>query len=447
MRRERRVMNVEPVQPSTETPRRVALDALVRVEHGAFAHILVPEMLRQGAFEARDRALVTELVYGSVRMRRAVDHLLAEVSTRPLDELEDRVRAALRLGAYQLLIGIPPHAAVGETVNLVGARARGFVNGVLRALARLGPPWPLPAGDDVRSLGVRTSHPDWIVGTFVDAFGADDAVATLELDDEPPPVTLRVNPMRATPDEIAVELREAGVEVERGLLQPDALLVRHSGDLARLPVVRDGRVSPQDQASQAVVAALDPQPGDRVLDLASAPGGKATGAAERMRGRGVVVAADVHPGRLRTVMRAAARLRLGGVIQPLLADGTRPAVRDGAFDRVLLDAPCSGLGVLRRRPDARWRIQPGDVDDLAALQRTLLAAAARAVAPGGRLVYSVCTVTPAETVEIDEWAARELPELHAINPLGVPWRPHGRGAIVLPSDARSDGMFVLVLER
>ncbi len=432
---------------SVDTPRRTALDALLRVEQGAYAHILVPEMLRQRGFDARDRGLVTELVYGSLRMRRAVDHLLAQVSTRPLDEVDDRVRAALRLGAYQLLLGIPPHAAVGETVNLVGARARGFVNGVLRALARLGPAWPLPTGDDVPSLAVRTSHPDWIVRALVDEFGVEDAVATLELDDAPPPVTLRVNPMRATPEELEVELRHAGVEVTRGLLVPDALLVRHSGDLARLPAVRDGRVSPQDQASQAVVAVLDPQPGERVLDLASAPGGKATAAAERMHARGVVVAADLHPGRVRTVMRAARRLGLGDVIRPLVADGAHPGVREGAFDRVLLDAPCSGLGVLRRRPDARWRIQPGDVDDLAGLQRNLLAAAARAVKPGGRLVYSVCTLTRTETLDIDEWAKGELPELHAIDPPGPPWRPYGRGAILLPSDAHSDGMFVLVLKR
>ncbi len=236
-------MSVEPTDVSTETPRHVALDALLRIEQGAFAHILVPEMLRQHDFEARDRGWVTELVYGSVRMRRALDHLLARVSSRPLGELDDRVRAALRLGAYQLLVGVPPHAAVGETVNLVGARARGFVNGVLRALARLGPRWPLPTGADIASLAVRTSHPDWIVGTLIEEFGIDDAVATLELDDESPPVTLRVNPMRAMPEQVADELRRGGVEVAHGGLEANALLVRHSGDLARLPAVRDGRAS------------------------------------------------------------------------------------------------------------------------------------------------------------------------------------------------------------
>jgi 16S rRNA (cytosine967-C5)-methyltransferase len=430
-----------------DSARRIALEALVRVDEGAFAHILVPDMLRHRNLSGRDRALVTELVYGTVRMRRAVDDLLAQVSSRPLEEIDERVHAALRLGAYQLLLGMPPHAAVGETVNLVSARARGFANAVLRAVSRLGPPYPLPDGTDVQSIAVRTSHPDWIVQLLVDEFGLDDAVATLELDDEPPPVTLRVHPMRTTVDEIETELRNLGVVAERGQLVRDALLVRHTGDLALLPAVHDGRVTPQDQASQAIVRLLAPQPGDLVLDLASAPGGKSTAAAELMHGDGLVVAADIYPGRVRTVMRAARRLHLERAIVPLLADGSYPPVRSCSFDRVLLDAPCSGLGVLRRRPDARWRVEPNDVDELAALQRQLLMAAAEIVRPGGRLVYSVCTVTPAETRAVDEWAVHALPEFVACTPPDPPWRPHGRGALLLPSDARTDGMFVLVLER
>jgi 16S rRNA (cytosine967-C5)-methyltransferase len=146
-------------------------------------------------------------------------------------------------------------------------------------------------------------------------------------------------------------------------------------------------------------------------------------------------------------VRAAERLALQSIVLPVLADGVRPPVRDGAFDRVLLDAPCSGLGVLRRRPDARWRVVPSDVDALAQLQRVLLQAAAGAVRPGGRLVYSVCTLTRAETLAVDDWAAAALPEFVALQPPSAPWRSHGRGAILLPSDAHSDGMFVLVLER
>jgi 16S rRNA (cytosine967-C5)-methyltransferase len=430
-----------------DSSRALALEVLLRIEDGAFAHILLPRTLRSSALAPRDRALVTDLVYGTVRMQRALDALLATVSNRGIGSLDPPVRAALRLGAYQLLIGVPAHAAVGETVGVVDPRARGFANGVLRALARKGPPFPLPTGDDVASVAVRTSHPDWITRMFVKAFGATDAIATLELDNAPPPVTLRVNRMLTTADALTTELLASGADVQAGTLVPGALLLRHTGDLAALPAIVDGRATPQDQASQAIVEVLDPQPGDRVLDLASAPGGKATAAAERMAGLGVVVAADLHPGRVRTVRRAAQRIGVESMVLTIVADGRSPAVRDRAFDRVLLDAPCSGLGVLRRRPDARWRVQPNDVVDLAALQKVLLEAAARAVKPGGRLVYSVCTLSKEETLDIDAWARTHLSEFDAEPAPPAPWRRFGRGALLLPSDAQTDGMFVLSLTR
>ncbi len=426
--------------------RAVALEALMRIEDGAYSHILLPELLRRHQFEARDRAFVTELVYGTVRMQRTLDFLLARVASRPIAQLDPDVRGALRLGAFQLSTGVSPHAAVGETVGVVSERARGFTNGALRSLARSGPPWPLPTGTSVASAGIRTSHPDWIVQLFIDELGLDDALATLALDNEPPAVTLRVNPLLATTDDVAAELRAAGIDVEPGSLVPGALLVRHTGDLGALEALRDGRVTPQDQASQAVVAALDPQPGERVLDVASAPGGKAIASAERMRDDGLVLASDVHPARVRTVTRAAARCGLT-MVEPVVADGRRLPVADAAFDRVLLDAPCTGLGVLRRRPDARWRVQPRDAGDLAGLQREMLVSAARAVRPGGRLVYSVCTLTRMETLAVDAFAASELPEFVALEPPSEPWRRHGRGALLVPSAARTDGMFVLVLER
>ena len=439
------------MSPTAANPRAIALEALVRIDDGAYSHILLPELLRHHALdedtlEPRDRAFVTELVYGTVRMRRTLDFMLSRVSSRPIDKLDPDVRAGLRLGAFQLLTGVSPHAAVGETVGVVSERARGFANGVLRALARAGPPWPLPAGDDIASIGIRTSHPDWIVQQFIDELGRDDSLATLALDNEPPVVTLRVNPTRTTTDDVVAELRALGMEVEPGALAPGALLVRHTGDLGALAALREGRVTPQDQASQAIVAALDPQPGERVLDVASAPGGKAGGAAERMLDDGLVVAADIHQARVRTVIRGVARCRLNSVV-PIVADGRRLPFAADTFDRVLLDAPCTGLGVLRRRPDARWRVEPRDAAVLADLQRALLASAAAVVRPGGRLVYSVCTLSRIETLAVDAFAASELPDFVALPPPGEPWRRHGRGALLVPSAARTDGMFVLVLER
>lgn len=367
--------------------RRVAVDALVRIDEGAYANLVLPLLLERSGLDRRDRAFVTELVYGTTRMRRACDWLVDRLVDRPL---EPEVRAVLRLGAYQLaFLGTPPHASVSATVDVAPARARGLVNAVLRRLAREpAPPWPDPA--------TRLSYPDWVVLRLAADIGADEAQAALEQMNVAPPVTERA----------------------------------------------DGYV--QDAASQQVAAYVGAAAGERVADLCSAPGGKATAMASA--GPALVVAADVSPARARLVAENVGRLGLGNVAV-VVADAVLPPLRPAVFDRVLLDAPCSGLGVLRRRPDARWRIQPEDVDRLAALQRRLLDGAAALVRPGGVLVYSVCTLTRAETVEVDQWLASAHPELVAVEPPGPPWAPLGRGARLLPQDAGTDGMFTVGLRR
>lgn len=431
----------------TRSARAVALEILVRVDGGAYSNVLLSAVLGDSRLDRRDRAFVTDLVYGTLRRRRALDHVVAAALDRPIDALESPVRAALRIGAYQLLSGVAAHAAVGETVTAAPERARGLVNAVLRKIAASGPSWPAPAGDAVDALGVRLSYPDWIVERLVADLGRDDALAVLAAGNEPAPVTLRPNPARTTPDGLADELaRLPDAKVQAGALDTGALVVRGIGDVGRVPAVADGRATPQDEASQAVVAALGPEPGDIVLDTCAAPGGKATAVAERVGAAGVVVAGDVHRGRLGLVRRAAGRLDLAAV-QPVVADGRSLPVRPGSCDRVLVDAPCSGLGVLRRRPEARWRIGPAAVAELAALQRALLREGTRVLRPGGTLVYSVCTLTRDETLEVDSWAAAELPDLVALPPPSGPWRPWGRGALLLPQAAGTDGMFVLRLHR
>jgi 16S rRNA (cytosine967-C5)-methyltransferase len=428
--------------------RAVAIRALARIEGGAFANVALPATLRGADLAPRDRAQVTDWVYGAERWQRTLDHFLAPHVERSVERLDPPVRAALRLGVYQLWSGVPAHAAVGETVAAVGAvapRAKGFVNAVLRAVAAVPLPWPLPEGDDIAAIGVRASLPDWIVARLLADLGREDALATIETLNEPPAVTLRVNPRRATPDAVETELVAAGAHVGRGALLDGALLVTGAGDLGGLAAVRDGRVTPQDQASQAVVSIVGAQPGERVLEIGAAPGGKSTGLAEAMDDRGLVVALDAHAGRTRLVGDAARRLGLGSVA-PVVADGRAPALRAAAFDRVLLDAPCSGLGVLRRRPEARWRLRPEQIDELAELQRVLLARAATLVRPGGRLVYSVCTLSGPETVEVDEWARVHLVGLDAVVPPGPPWQPVGRGARLLPHAAGTDGMYCLILQ-
>ena len=443
----------------------------MRVEAGGYSNLVLPGLLRESGLDGRDRAVVTDFVYGALRQQGQVDYLLAMASHRPLPDLDPPVRGALRLGAYQLIAGTPPHAAVSATVGALAGwsspgsvrHAAPYANAVLRRVARLGPPWPWPAGDDTDAVAVRTSHPRWIVELLRRDLG-DDAEAVLAAANDPPAVTLRPNPLRTTPDALAAELAgggggdyggstSGGRAVERGRLVRSALLVRGVGDLARLPAVAEGRATPQDQASQAVAAAVGARPGERVLDMAAAPGGKATALAEAMGDGGLVVAADLRPGRVARVRDAALRLGLQSV-HVVAADGRRLPLRhdggaagsgSGRFDRVLLDAPCSGLGVLRRRPEARWRLEPSAVERAAAMQRELFTAAAARVRPGGLLAYCVCTLTRVETLGVDAWAAGTFPSLTALPGPGPPWRPHGRGALLLPSAAGTDGMFLLLL--
>ena len=420
--------------------RQVACDALVRIEDGAYSHVVLPTMLRGSNLSARDRAFVTDLVYGTVRSQRRLDDLLAPLGRRPLRRLDPPVRAALRIGAQQLVQGVPAHAAVSATVDAAPTRARGYVNAVLRALSAAGPPWPEPASD-----AVALSYPDWIVDLLVRDMGDADARAALKASNEPGVVSLRPNLTRTSVTALADELSAGGAQVAPGQLVPDALTVRGAGDLGAHPAITEGRATPQDQASQAVVGYAAPAPGARVLDVAAAPGGKTTAAAERVGEGGHVVALDTDDGRLRLVREAGTRLRLTNV-STARADSRHVPAAAAAFDLVLVDAPCSGLGALRRRPDLRWQLERDALEPLADLQTALVLEAARTVRPGGRLVYSVCTMTSIETLGVAE---RVLDGLHGFTVLPSPqgWRPHGPGGLVLPQDAGTDGMFVLGVER
>ena len=366
------------------------------MEGGAYANLALPGLLARSGLPPADRHLVTELFYGTTRMRRACDWLVDRFVLRPPDA---PTRAALRLGAYQLeFLRTPAHAAVSTTVAVAPPRTRGMVNAVLRRVAQAGHPGEAGAAQGWPGDAVRLSYPDWILERLTADLGTDDALGALAAMDSPAAATARA----------------------------------------------DGYV--QDRASQWVAAAVGVGAGDVVVDVCAAPGGKATALAAA--GAALVVAADVRPGRARVMMANAARLGLpAAAVAPVVADGTRPPLRAGAVDRVLVDAPCSGLGVLRRRPDARWRIQASDLPELAALQRRLLEAAATLARPGATVAYSVCTLTALETVDVDAWLAEAHPELVALPPPGEPWRPAGRGAQLLPQATGTDGMFLLLLRR
>ncbi len=357
----------------------MALDVLERIDAGgAYANLVLSGALDRSGLRDADRRFVTDLVYGTTRRRRSCDFLVDRFLARPV---EGRVRNALRLGAYQLAFaGVAAHAAVGETVAVAPRPARGLVNAVLRRVADTPIVWPDEA--------TRLSVPDWILGELTASLGHERAVAAVEAMNQPATVTERA----------------------------------------------DGYV--QDPASQQVAVAVGARPGELVLDLCAAPGGKATALAAA---GAHVVAADVRPSRAALVVGNAARTGTTGVAV-VVADGTLPPWRPGSFDRVLVDAPCSGLGTLRRRADLRWRVDPSSVERLADLQRRLLGAAADLLRPGGMLVYSVCTLTAAESTGVDGGLAVERPDLVPVDPPGVPWEPWGRGGILLPQAAGTDGM-------
>lgn len=364
--------------------RRVALDALERIDaEGAYANLVLGPMLAASGLAEVDRRFVTNLVYGTTRLRRACDHLVDRYLSHAPSR---RARNALRLGAFQLMFaGVPAHAAVGETVAVAPRSTRGLVNAVLRKVAKLGPVEGLRWPDEATRLSV----PDWVWTRLVGDLGEGWAVGALEAMNLPAEATAR----------------------------------------------DDGYV--QDRGSQEVVAAVPAAAGERVLDVCAAPGGKATALA----GRGAwVVAADRRAGRLDLVASNVRGLGLEGSVALVAADGTAPPWVEGAFDHVLVDAPCSGLGTLRRRPDLRWRVDNDAVARLAGLQRALLTASAPRVRVGGTLTYSVCTLTAAESLEVDRMMADVHPEFEVLEPLSGPWVSWGRGSLLLPQAAGTDGM-------
>lgn len=386
-------------------PRSIAFAVLRRVEEqAAFANLaLDAELSHAGTIDPRDAALATELAYGVLRRRIALDRALAPLARGGIASLEPKVLDLLRIGAYQLLFTrVPPHAAVGETVSTarqVGlARASGLVNAVLRRLAREGaPPPPDPADDPVGALEVRGSLPRWMAERLVERLGIEEALAFAEAIDRPAAPTVRRNATRITREDLQQTLaREApGARIAPTPRSPDGLLVEGGGSLARLPSFASGLFSQQDEAAQLVGLLCGDVEGARVLDACAAPGGKSCHLAERGAAR--VIAMDVHERKARRIGDEARRLGLEAV-HPLAGDATRPLPDEakGPFDLVLVDAPCSALGTLRRHPELRWRRTPEDVERMVRTQAQILDNVAGALRPGGVLVYAVCSILPEE---------------------------------------------------
>jgi 16S rRNA (cytosine967-C5)-methyltransferase len=436
----------------------VAYEALRAVdERDAYANLVLPSLLNERDLEPRDAALATELVYGTLRFQGTYDAILAECADRPPDAMDRGLRDVLRLGAHQLLATrIPTHAAVSATVELARAVAGDgpsrFANAVLRKvsirdlatwLEEVAPPLH---EDPVRHLAIVHAHPTWVVSAIRDAFGGDldETAALLAADNVRPPVTLVARPGRCDIE----ELLAAGAE--RGRFSPYAATLPQ-GDPSAIKAVRQGRAGVQDEGSQLMALALASAPlagsDGNWLDLCAGPGGKAALLASLAQERGArLLAVERQPHRARLVAKATS-----ATADVVTADGTRPAWPPGIFDRVLVDVPCTGLGALRRRPEARWRRSPDDLGALRPLQKALLASALEAVRPGGVVAYVTCSPHLAETRAVIADALRRHPgteqlDARALLP-GIPKLGDGPHVQLWPHQHGTDAMFLAVLRR
>ena len=436
-RRSRSAPKRPPSRPERPAPtaRSVALGVVRRVvEEDAYSNLALSAALRRSRLGDRDRRLATDLAYGTLRRMIPLDAEIRAMAGRSLRSVDAPVLAALRLGAFQLRhTRIPAHAAVDETVGLAPNRARGFVNAILRRIADA--PEPLIEGTDDDAVSLRTGLSAWAVAELRRILPSDEVEPAAAALAAPAPLCLRVNTCRATAEEVERELRDGGFDPVRGRHHPDAIRIR-SSDPSGLPAFTKGRVTVQEEASILVGAAVEAQPGERVLDVCAGPGGKAAHLACLVQPGGTAVAGDVSAARVALVGKTARRL--GVPLAVLAQDARRPAVR-GVFDAVLVDAPCSGLGAARRRPELLWRPAREELARLVRRQVEILCGAAEAVRPGGRLLFSVCTFPRAET----EAAARAfLAKREEFEPLAVPG-PGGRAADhrLWPHREGTDAMF------
>jgi 16S rRNA (cytosine967-C5)-methyltransferase len=436
--------------PPGVTPARAVAYAVVRrvFEQDAWADRALHGEARRLRLDARERALAMQLAYGTVQRAATLDHVIERLARRPAGRLDAPVLAALRLGVFQLayLDRVPAHAAVGESVELAktdAPRGAGLVNAVLRRAAREARALVAALPDATpKQAALRHAHPEWIARLWFDALGPDAARALMDADNRPAEAVLRANTLGISATALAERLPVPA------RVDGDALVLDAPFDAFSAPEWEAGLFMPQSRAAMAVAQALAPAPGERVLDLCAAPGGKTTHLAALMGNVGEIVAVERHPGRADALRRTAARMG-AEIVTVRTGDAAEPQERE-AYDRVLVDPPCSDLGTLASRPDARWR-KAGRPEALAAVQGRILAAGAEAVRPGGSLVYSTCTISPAENERVVAAFLAANAEFEASDlGIDVPAWKHPNMPLALqtlPHRDRTDGFFIARLIR
>lgn len=435
--------------------RDAALSILLAIDKNqAYSNLLLHETIKRHKIEAKDRALLTEITYGTLQYKMTLDYYLEPFVRGKLDHW---VRWLLRLSLYQMhyLTRIPPHAAVNEAVEI--AKRRGHqgiastVNGTLRSILRQGVPSLEDIKDPIERLAIETSHPNWLVERFVGNYGVDVATEMLHENNMSPVQTVRVNTTKATVAEAIASLEAEGLTAKQSDMMPECLHVT-DGQPARTQTFKDGLITIQDESSMIPANVLNPTPGMRVLDMCAAPGGKTTHLAEKMNNEGSILATDLHPHKLDLIDHNTQRLGLE-IVQTAPIDGRKAPefLQVESFDAVLVDAPCSGLGVIRRKPDIKYTKREEDLENLQKIQLSLLDAAAKVLKQEGKLVYSTCTVDQQENEGTVEAFLSEHPEMEAIQLESLPTKlaeKQANGMLqVFPQDFGSDGFFVAAFRK
>lgn len=375
---------------------------------GAFSNVALAQVLRQEKLKDIDRRFCTELVYGTIKVGASLDWKISKYVNRPLEKIDEKILAVLRVGMYQIffLDRVPNSAAVNESVEIAkkfcGIGASKFVNGVLRSAVREPQKSDFPNDESVETLALKSFHPAWLVKLFVEEFGLETAKKICATNNIEPPLCLRVNLLKSNRTEILNELKKFGATAEPSQLVPEGIIVKSHGALDSFKPLKFGMCQVQDESSMIAAHWLNPAENDFVIDCCAAPGGKATHIAELMKNRGRIVAADIYEIKLQHIRENSKRLGIK-IIEPILLDARNIGEKFfNQADKVLIDAPCSGLGVIRRKADLRWKKTFEEIAELPQLQSEILASAAKTVKKGGTIIYSTCTIIRRENEEIVE---------------------------------------------
>ncbi|WP_368504024.1 16S rRNA (cytosine(967)-C(5))-methyltransferase RsmB [Alkalihalophilus sp. As8PL] len=437
--------------------REVAVDVLMQIEKNqAYSNLLLNQTIKKSKLDRRDIGLLTELVYGTIQRRDTLDYFLHPFVKKGLHKLDAWVKVLLRISVYQLvyLDRIPDRAIVHEAVTIAKKRGHqgisGMVNGVLRSIQREGVPDIKDLKDPVKRIALETSHPEWLVKRWVDQFGEEDTRLMCEENLVSPAVTVRVNQTRATRAQVISMLQKEEVEAKEGDLSEDAIIIV-SGQLFETNVFKEGYVTAQDESSMLVGRALGSVPGERVADVCAAPGGKTTHLAEQMNNEGTIYAFDLHEHKVKLIRGQANRLGLS-IIEATAQDARKlqEEYEPESFDRILVDAPCSGFGVIKRKPDIKWAKKEEDIAAIQKVQLAILDAIAPLLKKGGTLVYSTCTVDKDENEQTVDLFLSNQPSfkmdgrLKERLPLQVQQSKRFKEGMVtiLPQDFKTDGFFI-----